>query len=170
MPRDLPLSNGRLLVAFDREYRIRDVYFPHVGKANHAVGHPFRLGVWADGKFEWMGAAWRPEMRYGADSMTTEVRARHDGLGVALMTRDAVDFYENVLVRAVTVTNLAKEEREIRVFFHNDFNIWGTEVGDTELYSTGPSAIVHYKDDCYFLMNCAVGENVGVKAWACGVK
>src|SRR5258708_38204447 len=116
MPRDLPLSNGRLLVAFDREYRIRDVYFPHVGKANHAVGHPFRLGVWANGKFEWMGAAGRPEMRYGADSMTTEVRARHDRLGVALMTGGAVDFYENVLVRDGTVTHLAKERPGIPVF------------------------------------------------------
>ena len=170
MPRDLPLSNGRLLVAFDREYRIRDVYFPHVGKANHAVGHPFRLGVWVGGQFAWMGAAWKPEMSYRADSMTTEVRSRHDGLGVSLVTRDAVDFYENVLVRSVSVTNLAPKPREVRVFFHHDFHISGTEVGDTALYSPGPKALVHYKDDCYFLMNCAVGDTVGVTAWACGVK
>jgi len=38
MPRDLPLSNGRLLVMFDLEYRIRDLYYPHVGKENHATG------------------------------------------------------------------------------------------------------------------------------------
>jgi hypothetical protein len=30
MPRDLPVSNGRLLVMFDRQYRICDIYFPHV--------------------------------------------------------------------------------------------------------------------------------------------
>lgn len=30
MPRDLPLSNGSLLVAFNLEDRIRDIYFPHV--------------------------------------------------------------------------------------------------------------------------------------------
>jgi len=57
MPRDLPLSNGRLLVAFDREYRIRDIFFPHVGKENHAVGHPFRFGLWVDGRFRWMDAS-----------------------------------------------------------------------------------------------------------------
>ena len=49
MPRDLPLSNGKLLVLFDREYRITDLYFPHVGKENHAAGNVFRLGVWVDG-------------------------------------------------------------------------------------------------------------------------
>ena len=36
MPRDLAISNGRLLVMFDRQYRIRDLYFPHVGKENHS--------------------------------------------------------------------------------------------------------------------------------------
>ena len=53
MPRDLPLSNGKLLVCFDLEYRIRDVFYPHVGQENHAGGHMFRLGVWVDGAFSW---------------------------------------------------------------------------------------------------------------------
>ena len=53
MPRDLPLGNGSLLVAFDQSYQIRDLYWPHVGQENHALGHPFRTGVWADGQFRW---------------------------------------------------------------------------------------------------------------------
>jgi glucoamylase len=31
MPRDLPIGNGSLLIAFDSEYRLADFYFPHVG-------------------------------------------------------------------------------------------------------------------------------------------
>ncbi|HEY2806955.1 MAG TPA: glycoside hydrolase family 15 protein [Gemmatimonadales bacterium] len=170
MPRDLPLSNGRLLVAFDREYRIRDVYFPHVGKENHAVGHPFRMGVWAAGQFSWMGAEWQPSMCYGSDALVTDVSARHEGLGVALRCQDAVDFYENVLIRNVQVTNLAATDREIRVFFHHDFHIGGTEIGDTALYSPGPRAVVHYKDDRYFLINCTAEGATGVTRWACGLK
>ena len=46
MPRDLPLGNGSLLVAFDKHYQIRDLYWPHVGQENHALEHAFRLGVW----------------------------------------------------------------------------------------------------------------------------
>lgn len=57
MPRDLPLGNGRLLITFDREYHIRDLYYPRVGGENHASGHPFRFGVWADGEFGW-GPVW----------------------------------------------------------------------------------------------------------------
>ena len=56
MPRDLALSNGRLLVMFDRQYRIRDLYFPHVGKENHGTGHPFRCGVWSEDR----SAGWGP--------------------------------------------------------------------------------------------------------------
>jgi glucoamylase len=43
MARDLAISNGRLLVMFDREYRIRDLYFPHGGKENHGPGQTVRL-------------------------------------------------------------------------------------------------------------------------------
>ena len=170
MPRDLPLSNGRLLVAFGRDYLIRDIYYPHVGKENHATGHPFRFGVWTADGFSWMGPDWQLDRRYTVDSMVTEVRARHETLGVELLCHDAVDFYENVLVRQIQVSNLQDQAREIRLFFHHDFHIRGNEVGDTALYSPETQALIHYKDDRYFLINCAVGGEVGVRQYACGKK
>ena len=170
MPRDLPLSNGRLLVAFGRDYLIRDIYYPHVGKENHATGHAFRFGVWADGKFSWIGSDWQLDRRYAEDSMVTEVRARNDALGIELLCHDAVDFFENVLVRHVQVTNLQARAREVRLFFHHDFHIRAHEVGDTALYSPETQSLIHYKDDRYFLMNCAVGGEIGVRRYACGTK
>lgn len=168
MPRDLPLSNGRLLVTFDREYRIRDVYFPHVGKENHSLGHPFRLGFWVDGEFSWMGADWQPDMRYRNNAIATDVRAHHDGLGLALACQDAVDFYENVLVRRLEVTNLRPQAREVRVFFHHHFHVGGNEVGDTALFSPEVQALIHYKEDAYFLMNGSAQGREGVRHFACG--
>jgi len=82
MPRDLPLCNGTLLVNFDLEYRVRDVFYPHVGQENHAGGHLFRLGFWADGAFSWMGADWHPEMRYVSESLLSAVRAKSEALGL----------------------------------------------------------------------------------------
>ena len=61
MPRDIPVSNGNLLVNFDLDYRIRDIYFPWIGQENHTRGQEFRLGVWADGQFSWMGPEWEKE-------------------------------------------------------------------------------------------------------------
>ena len=127
MARDLAISNGRLLVMFDREYRIRDIYFPHVGKENHGTGHEFRFGVWVGGQFSWMGKEWAPEMRYADSSMVTEVRARNAKLGVELLCNDGVDFYENAMIRRVRITNLADRPREIRCFFHHDFRIRGND-------------------------------------------
>jgi GH15 family glucan-1,4-alpha-glucosidase len=170
MPRDLPLSNGTLLVAFDLEYRIRDVYFPHVGMENHAVGHPFRVGVWVDGRFGWMDADWRPELRYADPTMVTDVTAASEALGVGLHFTDAVDFYENVLVRRIRVTNRAAAAREIRVFLHHDFHLKENDVGDTALYSPDIGALLHYKDDRYFLINCLADGAVGVRHYACGQK
>ena len=170
MPRDLAVSNGRLLVMFDREYRIRDIYFPHVGKENHGTGHAFRFGVWVGGLFSWMSAEWIPELRYADSSMMTQVTARHAGLGVDLLCNDAVDFAENVLIRRVRIGNLSDRPREIRCFFHHDFRILGNEVGDTAFYSPEAGALLHYKEDRYFLMNCKVNGSVGVQHYACGTK
>ena len=55
MPRDIPIGNGSLLITFDKDYCIRDIYFPNIGMENHTEGHPFRFGVWVDGCFSWMG-------------------------------------------------------------------------------------------------------------------
>lgn len=170
MPRDLALSNGRLLVMFDREYRIRDLYYPHVGKENHGNGHPFRLGFWVDGQFGWMGADWAPVMKYRESSMVTEVTARNTALGLELRCNDAVDFFENVLIRHVQLTNLADRPREIRCFFHHDFRIRGNEVGDTAFFSPETEALLHYKEDRYFLINCQVNGTIGVQHYACGAK
>lgn len=170
MPRDLPLSNGTLLVVFGRDYQVRDLYFPHVGKDNHATGHAFRLGVWVEGRLTWMGPDWAPGMRYAADSLVTDVRAHHADIGISLECADAVDFYENVLVRRIAVRNEADRPREVRLFFHHDFHIGGTEVGDTAFYDPATRGVVHYKDDRYFLVNCLVGDAVGVGQYACGTK
>ena len=170
MPRDLPLSNGTLLVAFDLEYRIRDIYFPHVGMENHAVGHPFRVGVWTEGRFGWMDADWQPALRYADPTMVSDVTAASEPLNIALQFTDAVDFYENVFVRRVRVTNRAAAAREIRVFLHHDFHLKENDVGDTALYSPETQALLHYKDDRYFLINCLAGETVGVQHYACGQK
>ena len=55
MPRDLSLSNRRLLVHFDDQYYLWDLYWPHVGRECHAIGISSGLAVsWLDGHFSWI--------------------------------------------------------------------------------------------------------------------
>ena len=75
MPRNIPVGNGDMLVAFDDLYRIRDLYWPHVGQPNHTCGHLQRFGVWADGQFAWMDSpGWSRSFSYKHNTLQTEVR------------------------------------------------------------------------------------------------
>jgi len=98
MPKDLPVSNGNLLLNFDSDYRIRDVYFPWIGQENHSKGH-FQFGVWVDGRFSWMGPQWARDLRYRENSLVTDVVLKNETLGLELRCSDAVDFDLDVYIK-----------------------------------------------------------------------
>ena len=50
MPRSLVIGNGNVLVGFDANYSVRDIYFPRVGDANQTMGNVCRTGFFIDGK------------------------------------------------------------------------------------------------------------------------
>jgi glucoamylase len=153
MPRDLPLGNGKLLVCFDQNYCIRDLYYPHVGQENHVGRYFFRLGLWVDNQFSWVGPEWKRDLRYLTDTLVTQVSLYHAGLEMLLSCRDTVDFHENIYLREIIAENLSPRPREIRLFFSQDFNISANDVGDTAAFDPGSGGIVHYKGSRYFLMN-----------------
>ena len=175
MPRDLPIGNGALLVNFDQQYRLRDIYWPFVGKENHTAGHPCRFGIWADGRFSWLDdPAWSRSLSYEHDTLVTEVTLYNPGLNLRLVCRDAVDFHEDLYLRHVLVENLDEYEREVRLFFAHDLHIAGTAVGDSAYYEPERRAVFHYKGDRWFMANVAKAYrgdwSIGVDAWAVGVK
>ncbi len=172
MPRDLPIGNERLLVLFDADYQLRDLYYPSVGKENHVGGYVFRFGVWVDGRFAWVGAnnGWTIDRRYEPETLVTQVSLRHDGLGLELSCSDCVDFHETVYLRRVVVKNLTDSARAVRLFFHHDFRISESDVGDTAVYDPATKSVVHYKGYRYFLANLSVDGRAGVNAFATGQK
>jgi len=170
MPRDIPLGNGKLLITFDRYYRIRDIYFPHVGKENQTVGHAWRFGVWVDGQLSWLGPDWQISLKYQEGTMVSQVEAHHPGLQVRLVCSDAVDFYEPVYVRKIIVRNLADRERDIRLFLHQDFHLYESDVGDTAAYEPKHRTVTHYKMRRYFLTNYMANGTIGVQNFATGRK
>jgi GH15 family glucan-1,4-alpha-glucosidase len=172
MPRDLPIGNERLLVNFDDDYLIRDIYYPNVGKENHAGGYPFRFGVFVDGRFTWMGRAhgWRIERRYEPDTLVTKVDCTHEAIGLHLQCTDCVDFHETLLLRKVVVRNLRDVQRRVQLYWHHDFRISETEVGDTAAYDPLTRTVTHYKGHRYFLANLMVDGRPGIEAFAIGQK
>jgi len=151
MPRDIPVSNHRLLLCFDQEYSIRDLYFPHVGQENHVGGGHMQLGVWVEGRFSWVGPEWKKDLLYQANTLVTAVNLYHPGLGILLTCRDAVDFHEDLFIRELKVENLFDRAREVRLFFSHRFEISGNSVGDTAAFDPKTRGIIHYKGPRYFL-------------------
>ena len=171
MPRDVPVGNGTMLVAFDRLYRIRDFTFPHVGQENHAGHRPFRFGVWADGRLSWVhDKGWSRALSYEDDTLVSHAVLRNPDLALELVCADAVDFHLNVYLRHVLVRNLAATPRAVRLFLHHDFNVLGNDVGDTAYFDPATRSVIHYKGARYFLANCCGPDACGIASFATGVK
>jgi glucoamylase len=175
MPRDIPVGNGQLLVTFDNKYQIRDVYFPHVGQENHAGAGPCRFGVYTDipgtkkGGLYWTDHPnWTIHQRYLRDTLVTSVSLDNPSLKLAIYCNDSVDFHRNILVRKIKVKNLASHERLVRIMHHQDFNMWGTKVGDTAYYDPELRSIVHYRGKRYLMVTFFGNGEQRIDEYACG--
>lgn len=175
MPRDLPLGNGSLLINFDKNYNLRDIYWPHVGQELHTSGNVSHTGVWVDGQFAWLDAPeWQRTLTYEHETLVSSVTLEHPTLQLKLLVNDSVDFHHPIFLRRFEVTNLADTEREVRLFFHYDWHILNDEDGNTVFFDPSLQSLVAYKGRTYFLQSGQIGEGaearVGISSWATGIK
>lgn len=170
MPRDIPVGNGSILVAFDSNYNLREFYYPRVGEESHTKNRPFRLGIWIDGSFSWVPAGWSISVDYVTDSLITEVELFSEKFNLRIIANDLADFHENIYIKKLTVKNLSGHERDVRVFFVHDFNIYGNSIGDTAAFRPEVNALLHYKGERYFLINVFANKKFGIDHFATGNK
>ena len=155
MPRDLPIGNGNVLIAFDQDYLLREFYFPHVGEENHTKGEKFRFGVWTSSHFSWVPEGWQIQKGYVEDSLVTNVELVNEVLALKIVCNDCVDFHENIYLKKLILENLSEEEKEVRLFFAQDFHLYGNEIGDTAEFRPESNALLHYKSERYFLIGAS---------------
>ncbi|MFA5117284.1 MAG: glycoside hydrolase family 15 protein [Candidatus Omnitrophota bacterium] len=170
MPRDIPVGNGSILVAFDKQYLLREFYFPHVGEENHTKGEPFRFGVWVDGIFDWLPAGWDITADYLDDTLATLVIFTNNERGIRITVNDLVDFNENIYLKKISVENLSDKKKEVRLFLAQDFHILGSSIGDTAAFRPGINCLLHYKGERYFLINVYANNKFGIDHFATGNK
>ena len=173
MARAVTIGNGNILVGLDYHGQVRDFYYPFVGHSNHVSGASgsfvHRVGVFVDGQLSWLSdPGWG--ITTGCDDTTLigSLHAHHPELQISLSSIDAVHNEENIFMRTVTVTNQAGDDREIKVFFAQQFRISESRRGDTGLYDPRVGAIMHYKGNTTFLVNATesgrqfVDYNIGL--------
>ncbi|XAL99724.1 glycoside hydrolase family 15 protein [Phycisphaeraceae bacterium D3-23] len=165
MPRNIPVGNGQMLVAFDDQYQIRDLYFPFVGQENQVDERPCKFGVWGKLPAErlknknerrrshvyWSDSGWDRSLKYRPDTLATDVEMTCDDLMVQLRCSDVVDYHRPVMVRRIEVANQSDEEREVRLLHHHNFHLYGTDVGDTAYYDPQLKCMIHYRKERYIM-------------------
>ncbi|MDQ6421086.1 glycoside hydrolase family 15 protein [Paenibacillus sp. LHD-117] len=170
MARHLVIGNGKMLLNLDRNCYIRDIYYPYVGQLNHVGGHYCRFGIWVDGQFSWLDdPEWSIDLDYIQESLVTNITARHARLGVELYMNDGIHQRECIYIKRVVVRNKFHVSREVRLFFHQDLMIEGSEVGDTAVYYPENHTLYHYKRSNYFMFNGASDEG-GMMQYSTGIK
>lgn len=161
MARAVTIGNGSMLVGLDYRGQVRDLYYPHVGEANHVSGASgnfvHRIGVFVDGNLSWLDSEdWN--INIGNDDQTSigTFEATNEKIGITLSSQDAVHNEQDVFLRNFVITNKSKVEREVKLFLSQQFRIFESRRGDTAFYDPRVKAIVHYKGTTTFLVNAFI--------------
>ncbi len=148
MGRPVVLSNGQLFVGLDENGLVHDFYYPYVGLENLTTARStqHKIGVWVDGKFKWTDdGSWEVLVEYENDAMVSSIKLHSDELAITMALHDFVDIETNSLVRNVTITNERPEERDVRLFMHQIFQISRAGRADTAIYVPDGHYILDYK-------------------------
>jgi len=170
VPRSIVIGNGNVLVGFDSTYTVRDLYYPRVGDSNQTMGNECRTGFFIDGKFAWLDdPAWDRDLRYAEDSLVSNVTLKHPRLGITVTFEDFVDMARNWFVRIVEVVSPSGFNVG-RVFFHYDWFIEGSDIGNTVAYDPRHRGVIAYKGNRYFMLGGISSPEFGIATWATGKK
>ncbi len=170
MSRSIVIGNGNVVVAYDSNYAVRDIFFPQVGMENHTAGNLCRTGFYVDGRFAWVSdPGWERTLGYLGDTLVTNVVLRHPGLGLTVHFTDYVEMARDWWIRNLELT-VDRPAQVVRVFFHYDWYIKEVDLGCTVFYEPKHRALIAYKADRYFLIGGQAGDQPGISAWAAGKK
>ena len=155
MPRSAVVGNGNMLVTLDNNLSIRDLYFPHVGLEDHtSYQHFHRLGVFENNELSWLNSGeWESEVGYIKNTLITKNKTTNKRLGLSFIFNDFVYPTKNVFIRKIEFFNNRDEDRYIKFYVNQDFDVYGNKLKDTALLDADTNGILHYRQLRYFLVN-----------------
>lgn len=171
MARPVVLSNGQLFVGLDNMGLVHDFYYPYVGLDNLTTARSLqhKIGVWIDGQFKWTNdGSWEVKVDFSSEALISDITMRSDELGVALDFSDFVDPQYNALIRRIKVTNLRSQDRDIRIFMHQVFQISRGGRADTAMYVPDDHYLLDYKGRCCLLVAGKMDDGSSFDQFAVG--
>lgn len=171
MARELPISNGRLYISFDQSGFIRELTYPLVGKENHVGGRRCRIGFSLGGAFAWLRPDHILSRSYEGRAPVIESRFRiPDFSFLRFALTDWVDTSNDILYRHLRIDNEGPGPVDVRLYLHYDMDISHSDIGNTAAFLPAHNAMLHYKDDIYFLMATMDGNRASLHEYACGAR
>jgi GH15 family glucan-1,4-alpha-glucosidase len=153
MSRQITLSNGNILVAFDEKASLTDFFYPYVGVENHVRGDAHKIGIMCNNSFSWLSdSEWNISSTLQKDTYVAITHCYNDKHSIELIFKDCVYNEKNIFIRDIQVINHSDKEIACKLFFHQVFSIYGTPQEDTAYYDPNKNAIIHYEGRRMFLV------------------
>jgi GH15 family glucan-1,4-alpha-glucosidase len=156
LARPIILSNGKLHVGINLYAEVHDFYYPYVGHENHAAAKNLRhkIGVYCDGRLSWLDdGSWDMQFSYHKHSLISHITATSESMGVMLEFDDFIDAFQDVFIRNIHIINSHDQQREIKLFMHQVFDIADRAGnGDTVQYLPESKGILTYRGDRAFVI------------------
>ncbi len=148
MGRPVILGNGSLTVGLNEQGLVHDFYYPYVGLENLTTARSLhhKIGVWVGGVFSWVDDGnWSIKVDFEPKALISTISMRSDALGLELTFEDLVVSDKDIFVRNIKVQNHSPENRTVRIFLHQVFQISHAGRADTALYEPEDQYILDYK-------------------------
>ncbi|MEM0199804.1 MAG: glycoside hydrolase family 15 protein, partial [Saccharolobus sp.] len=142
------IGNGKMLINFDEKGRIIDIYYPYVGLENQTGGEPIRIAIW-DGKNLFLDDMWRTEISYLDNSNIVEIRSEIPNTNISVTSYNFLDNDEPIYYSIIKVVNNNNIQKNLKLFFIHNTNLYSNSFGDTAFYDPYTFAIIHYKSKRY---------------------
>jgi GH15 family glucan-1,4-alpha-glucosidase len=171
MARHVVLGNNGLTVGLNEHGLVHDFYYPYVGLENltTARNNPHYVGIWIDGTFSWLSDdGWKRHIDFHDDALIGSSILVNDHLKIQLHLEDFVDVHHDIFARKVHVKNLSDTKREVRLFFHQGFQISANGRADTAMYVPEGNYILDYKGSCSILAYAETAEGEVFDQYAVG--
>ncbi len=171
MARSAVIGNGTIAVGIDERGLVHDFYFPFVGleNLNNARISPHYIGVHVNGQFSWIhDKEWEVDVELADDAMIVTSKHTNKRLGIILYMQSFADVDYNAFIREVTITNTSNKQSEVRLFFHQVFEISHDGRSDTAMYVPDGHYILDYKGQSSILIKAQFDDGTGFDQYAVG--
>ncbi|MCA9324119.1 glycoside hydrolase family 15 protein [Candidatus Saccharibacteria bacterium] len=171
MARAVMLGNNGLTVGLDEKGLVHDFYYPYVGLENLTTSRmqPHHIGVWVDGAFSWLDSdTWKRHVDFEESALISDIRLRSESLQLEIHLKDFVDSHQDIFARKLIFKDLSGNDREVRVFFHQVFQISAQGRADTAMYVPDGNYMLDYKGRCSILAYAETEDGEPFDQYAAG--